>query len=166
VFRGLQGEFKDLVTSLVTKVEPLSYADLHSHPLMHELLHKMSFPSMRSVFINAPLLPTPNTPLQPLSLNASPLEILVATGAVSIEDGVPTSLAVEGTSLLHPDQIFIASITPPIVATNKAIGREIGSATGGRIHAANCAKHSAIQPFTVLHFSTEAMDNNLVQIWR
>jgi hypothetical protein len=70
---------------------------------MHELLHKMSFPSMRSVFINAPLLPTPNTPLQPLSLNASPLEILVATGAVSIEDGVPTSLAVEGTSLLHPD---------------------------------------------------------------
>ena len=106
------------------------------------------------------------TPLFSLSLNASPLEILVATRAASMKDGVPTSLAVKGTSLLHPDQIFIASITPPIVAKNKAIGREIGSATGGRIHAANCAKHSAIQPFTVLHFSTEAMNNNLVQIWR
>jgi len=39
VFRGLRGEFKDLVTSLVTKVEPLSYADLHSHLLTHEFLH-------------------------------------------------------------------------------------------------------------------------------
>jgi hypothetical protein len=33
VFRGLHGEFKDLVTSLITKAESLSYADLHSHLL-------------------------------------------------------------------------------------------------------------------------------------
>jgi len=56
VFRGLRGEFKDLVTSLVTKAEPLSYADLHSHLPTHEFIHKSS------VAIHAPLLPTPNTP--------------------------------------------------------------------------------------------------------
>jgi len=54
VFRGLRGEFKDLVTSLITKAEPLSYADLHSHLLTHEFLHK-SFAA-----IHAPLLPTPS----------------------------------------------------------------------------------------------------------
>jgi hypothetical protein len=43
VFCGLQGEFKDLVTSLVTKAEPLSYVDLHSYLLTHEFLHKTSF---------------------------------------------------------------------------------------------------------------------------
>jgi hypothetical protein len=54
VFRGLREEFKDLVTSLITKVEPLSYADLHSHLLTHEFLHKSS------AAIHAPLLPTPS----------------------------------------------------------------------------------------------------------
>jgi hypothetical protein len=46
VFRGLRGEFKDLVTSLITKAEPLSYTDLHSHLLTHEFLHKNSYHSM------------------------------------------------------------------------------------------------------------------------
>jgi hypothetical protein len=46
VFSGLRGEFKDLVTSLITKAEPLLYADLHSHLLTHEFLHKNSFHSM------------------------------------------------------------------------------------------------------------------------
>jgi len=46
VFRGLRGEFKDLVTSLITKAEPLSYVDLHNHLLTHEFLHKNSFHSM------------------------------------------------------------------------------------------------------------------------
>jgi len=68
VFRGLCGEFKDLVTSLITKPEPLSYADLHSHLLTHEFLHKNSFhsmvaaPSLLSSFSlpqQPPLLPTP-----------------------------------------------------------------------------------------------------------
>jgi len=56
VFYGIRGEFKDLVTSLITKAEPLSYANLHSHLLTHEFLHKSS------AAIHAPLLPTPNTP--------------------------------------------------------------------------------------------------------
>jgi hypothetical protein len=62
VFRGLRGEFKDLVTSLVTKAEPLPYADLHSHLLTHEFIHTSSHQSMGSAAIHAPLLPTPNTP--------------------------------------------------------------------------------------------------------
>jgi hypothetical protein len=68
VFRGLRGEFKDLVTSLITKAEPLSYTDLHSHLLTHEFLHKNSFHSMvaapsllssSSLPQQPPLLPTP-----------------------------------------------------------------------------------------------------------
>jgi len=68
VFRGLRGEFKDLITSLITKAEPLSYADLHSHLLTHEFLHKNSFHSMdaapsllssSSLSQQPPLMPTP-----------------------------------------------------------------------------------------------------------
>jgi len=68
VLHGLRGEFKDLVTSLITKAEPLSYADLHSHLLTHEFLHKNSFHSMAaapsllsssSLPQQPPLLPTP-----------------------------------------------------------------------------------------------------------
>jgi len=62
MFCGLQGEFKDLVTSLVTKAKPLLYADLHSHLLTHKFLHKTSLSSMGSAVINTPLMPTPNTP--------------------------------------------------------------------------------------------------------
>jgi hypothetical protein len=62
VFRGLRGEFKDLVTSLITMVDHLSYADLLSHLLTHECIHKSSHLSMRSTVIHAPLLATPNTP--------------------------------------------------------------------------------------------------------
>jgi len=56
MFRGLRGEFKDLVTSLITKAGLLSYADLHSHLYTHEFLHKSS------AAIHAPLLPTPSIP--------------------------------------------------------------------------------------------------------
>ena len=62
VFRGLRGEFKDLITSLITKAEPLSYADLHSHLLTHEFLHKNSLQSIdaiTSLLLQSPLLPTP-----------------------------------------------------------------------------------------------------------
>jgi len=67
MFCGLHGEFKDLATSLITKVEPLSYADLHSHLLTHEFLYKNSFHSMdaapsllsSSLPQQPPLLPTP-----------------------------------------------------------------------------------------------------------
>ena len=47
VFRGLQEEFKDLVISFVTNLEPLSYVDLHSHLLMHKFLHKTSILCLR-----------------------------------------------------------------------------------------------------------------------
>jgi len=57
IFYGLCGEFKDLVISLVSKTEPLSYADLHSHLLTHEFLHKTSLPSLAA---NPPLQPTPS----------------------------------------------------------------------------------------------------------
>jgi len=79
-----------------------------------------------------------------------------------MEDGVSTSSTTKGTGLLHPYLISAASLAPLIVMA----GRATGSAVGGKIHAANCAKHSAIQPLTTLNSSIEAMDNNLVQIWR
>ena len=67
MFCGLRSEFKDLVTSLITKTEPLSYADLHNHLLTHEFLHKNSIHSMDAnssllfspLLLPPPLLPTP-----------------------------------------------------------------------------------------------------------
>jgi hypothetical protein len=73
VFHGLHGEFKDLVTSLVTKAEPLPYADLLSHLLTHEFIHKSSHLSMRSAAIHAPLLPTPNIPPSTLISHCQPV---------------------------------------------------------------------------------------------
>jgi hypothetical protein len=68
VFRGLRGEFKDLITSLITKAESLSYADLHSHLLTHGFLHKNSFHSMAA----APsLLSSSSLPQQPPMLPTS-----------------------------------------------------------------------------------------------
>jgi hypothetical protein len=46
MFRGLCGEYKDLVTSLITKAKSLSYANLHSHLLTYEFLHKNSLQSI------------------------------------------------------------------------------------------------------------------------
>jgi hypothetical protein len=43
VFRGLRSKFKDLVTSLSTKADPISYTDLLSGLLTHEFLHKLLF---------------------------------------------------------------------------------------------------------------------------
>jgi hypothetical protein len=61
VFRGLCGEFKDLVTSLITRADPLPYADLLSHLLTHEFVHKTSHLSMGPAASHAPLLPTPHS---------------------------------------------------------------------------------------------------------
>jgi hypothetical protein len=46
MFYSFRGKFKDLVMSLITKTKMLSYADLHSHLLTHEFLHKNSFYSI------------------------------------------------------------------------------------------------------------------------
>jgi hypothetical protein len=67
VFCGFHGEFKDLVTSLITKAESLSYADLHRHLLTHEFLRKNSLHSIDAILSplsslllsQPPLLPTP-----------------------------------------------------------------------------------------------------------
>jgi hypothetical protein len=59
IFRGLRGEFKDLVTSLVTKAELLSYTDLHNYLFTHEFLHKTSLPSLAA---NPSLLPISSLP--------------------------------------------------------------------------------------------------------
>jgi len=72
VFRGLRGEFKDLVTSLVTRADPLPYADLLSHLLTHEFIHKSSHLSMGFAAIHAPLLPTPNIPPSALLSDRQP----------------------------------------------------------------------------------------------
>ena len=60
VFRGLRSDFKDLVTSLSTRAEPLSYSDLHSYLLTHEYLNKSSLQSTLGSTMTAPLLPTPS----------------------------------------------------------------------------------------------------------
>jgi hypothetical protein len=55
-FRGLCGEFKDLVTSLITKAKLLLFANLHSHLLTYEFLHKNS---LHSIDANSSLLSSP-----------------------------------------------------------------------------------------------------------
>jgi len=72
VFRGLRGEFKDLVTSLVTRADPLPYADLLSHLLTHEFIHKSFHFSMGSAAIHTPLLPTSNIPPSALLSHCKP----------------------------------------------------------------------------------------------
>ena len=57
VFWGLHGDFRDLVTTLSTKADPLSYSELHSHLSTHEFIHRNSMSS--SLMSAAPLLPTP-----------------------------------------------------------------------------------------------------------
>jgi len=59
VFRGLRDEFHDLITSLSTKVDPLSYSELHSHLSTHEFIHRSS---VSSSLTTTPLLPTPAQP--------------------------------------------------------------------------------------------------------
>jgi hypothetical protein len=66
-------EFKDLVTSLITKTKSLSYVDLHSNLLTHEFLRKNSVQSMDTT---ASLLPSPLLPQPPLLLQP-PLLILL-----------------------------------------------------------------------------------------
>ena len=72
VFHGLREEFKDLVTSLVTRADPLPYADWLSHLLTYEFIHKSSHLSMGFATIHAPLLPTPNIPSSVLISHRQP----------------------------------------------------------------------------------------------
>jgi hypothetical protein len=90
VFRGLRGEFRDLVTTFSTRAEPISYTDIHNHILTHNFLHKASLQPV----VTAPLLLTPS---QPSSHNVSHgLQVTIITkilvvGVVSwrMEDSQP-----------------------------------------------------------------------------
>jgi hypothetical protein len=79
--------------------------------------------------------------------------------------GVPTSPTAEATDLLASDLITGASKNPPSVTIGRAFGRALGSVIGGRIHAANCVKISAIQLPIALNSSNEVMANILLPIW-
>jgi hypothetical protein len=158
VFYGIRGEFKDLVTSLITKAEPLSYANLHSHLLTHEFLHKSS------AAIHAPLLRTPSTP-------SSALVVQRQTFGNSGRDRGrfnggwrPNQSSTRGNRFAVP-RPDAASRTPPSVTVGRAHGRALGSAIGGKIPAANCVKISAIQLPTVLNSSSKVMANSLLSIW-
>ena len=84
--------------------------------------------------------------------SASTLGILGAAGGVSMVVGVPTNPAT------------IGDVSDLIITALKALGRALGSAIGGRIHAANYAKILATQPLIVLNSSSEIMANPL-PIW-
>jgi hypothetical protein len=90
VFCGLRGEFKDLVTNLVTKAELLSYADLNNHLLTHEFLHKTTLQSMDG---SLPLLSQPPLLTMPLLILPHLIitPILVVIGVVLMATGVPTA---------------------------------------------------------------------------
>jgi hypothetical protein len=50
IFRGLHGEFKDLVTSLVTKTESLSYVDFTTIFLLMSFYIRLIFHHCKSTF--------------------------------------------------------------------------------------------------------------------
>ena len=95
MFRRFRGEFKDLVTNLVTKVESLSYANLHNHLFTYEFLYNTSLQSMD---VNLPLLPMPSVPL-----------ILVVIEVILVETGIPIP-TVTATKIGLPFMAYI----PPI----------------------------------------------------
>jgi hypothetical protein len=105
----------------------------------------------------------PHPALHHLSLLCStrPLAILATTGAASTVAGILTSPVVEATGLLALDLITATFKTPH----SMTVGRALGSATRGRIHAANCVRISAIQLPTVLNSSSKVMANSLLPIW-
>ena len=109
--------------------------------------------------------PHPALHCLPLLRNTRPLAILATEGAASMVAGIPTSLAAEATVLLAPDLITTTSKAPPSVTVNKAHGRAISNAIGGKIHIANYIRISAIPLPTVLNSSSGVMANNLLPIW-
>jgi hypothetical protein len=97
----------NLVTNLMTKAEPLSYADLHSHLLTYEFLHKTSLLSMDTI---SPLLPQPlllSTPSAHLATSQHK-PISVVTRVVIVATSVPTATAITTKISLT----IVASIPP------------------------------------------------------
>ena len=165
MFRGLRGEFKDLVTSLVTRADPLPYADLLSHLLTHEFIHKSSHLSMGFAAIHAPLLPTPNIPPSALLSDRQPAAQFGCNRGRSHGSWRHQQFHHRGLAILVPGLTFIASIALPAMTTDTTTGREIGSAVGDPIPAASYVKPSDILLLSAPNFSNVVMDNSIVLIW-
>ena len=115
IFHGLHSEFKDLVTSLVTKAKLLSYVDLHNHLLTYEFLHKSSLPDMAA---NSPLLPTPSCcPLLTLP-NINTGLILAVTEDIHAATGTPTTIGI----IANTGLIFMVFILLPLQTGNRVTG--------------------------------------------
>jgi len=154
IFRGLRGEFKDLVTSLVTKTKPLLYTDRHNHLLTHEL--SLLFPYWLQIHLYClhhlccPLLILPNSSTTP---------ILVVTEVVPTAAGAPT---VTGTTAMT-GLIFMALIPLLLRIGSKVIRSSpddlllegSGLLTGllSRMLSVNYASSSATQPYNVISFT-------------
>jgi len=164
VFRGLRGEFKDLVTSLVTRVDPLPYADLLSHLLTHEFIHKSPHLSIGSLPFMHHCCPRQTSHLQHSSLIVSLLLSLDAIGVVLMAVGILNNSITEGLTFLVLSLIFIASIALPATTTDTATSREIGSAIGDPIPAASYVKPSDILLLSAPNFSNMVMDSSIVPI--
>jgi len=164
VFRG---EFKDLVTSLTTKTKPLSYADIHSHLLTHEFLHKTS---LQSIAVNPPLLPTP--PLPP-SANVAQYQssatynnnlISAVTEDVFMAAGVPIATTITtNTSLIFMAFRGLLIMTRSRETDNKTEGILVLhscplTAPLRIMSSASSTTPLAIQPLNALNFV--AMDNS------
>jgi hypothetical protein len=154
VFHGLHGEFKDLVTSLITKTKLMLYADLHNHLLTHEFLHKNSIFSIdaNSSLLSSPLLPQPPLLLTPqpsthLAMSHHSLNFSRNRG-VLVAISVPTTTATitrTGSNLLQTGGQIIGS---KIGATQR-----LDSGLDSRISGANCAQTSATQLLIVPSFA-------------
>jgi hypothetical protein len=90
---------------------------------------------------------------------------LDAIGVVLMAVGVLNNSITEGLAILVLGLIFIASIALPATTTNTTTSREIGSAIGDPIPAANYVKPSDILLLSAPNFSNVVMDSSIVPIW-
>jgi len=126
IFRGLRGEFQDLVTILSTIAEPISYTDLYSHLLIDEFLHKASLQPI----VTTPLLPTPSQPsshsishgLQLTIIN----KILIAV-VLFMEDGRIITVAISFTELT--DITLVRILTVMVLVLDSLLDKILGNKT-------------------------------------
>jgi hypothetical protein len=149
IFHGLSDEFKDLVTSLMTKVEPFLYTDLHSHLFTHDFLHKNS---LQSLATNPPLLPSVHLAQQQHNPNFSLTEIILATISAPTATGTTTNIG-----LIFMVLIPLLPRTRSRVISSRPNGLLVldnGLLTGylSRTSSVSHASPSATQPHNMLRF--------------
>jgi len=157
VFHGLRDKLKDLVMSLITKAEPLSYADLQSHLLTREFLHKNSFHSMSATpsLLSSSSLPQ-QPPLLPTPQFSAPTS--TATGVALEEIGFPTAtipLPRTGANLLQ--------IGGQTTGSRPGATPGLGSGLDSSIYAANCAPVSGTQ-FPIVPSFTATISSSLLTL--